>query len=159
MNKEKQKNSKKLVVVISCIVVCVAIAFVVLWYIPYQKYNDTYQSAIALMNNEKYIEAISAFESTNGYKDSVEKIAACNEAIMEGEYKEALALKETKKYLIKEKFLWQRKQKSAPIRPIRGSLWVRRFFAIAEKYIGAVTLKTHHIRLPAAPSVWQYFRQ
>lgn len=98
MNREKQKNSKKLVVIISCIVVCVAIAFVVLWYVPYQKYNDTYQSAIALMNDEKYIEAISVFETTNGYKDSVEKIAACNEAIMEGKYKEALALKDAKKY-------------------------------------------------------------
>ena len=101
MKEEKQKSFVKPLIIIACVVLCLAIAFGVVWYsviVPYQMYNDTYKSATALMNDGKYIEAISVFEKTNGYKDSVKKIDKCNEAIMEDKYNEALAFKKEKKY-------------------------------------------------------------
>ncbi len=57
-------------------IVAACIAFIIVLntvIIPTAKYN----AAIALMNEEKYDEAISAFAAMEGYKDSVEKIDSC----------------------------------------------------------------------------------
>ena len=50
--------------------------------------NSNYQNAVSLMDAGKYDEAITAFESLKGYKDSTNKIAQCH-------YSKATALKES----------------------------------------------------------------
>ena len=51
-----------------------------------------YTDAVALMDDEKYDEAIAAFEAMNGYKDSEEQISTCKTAIKERAYTDAVAL-------------------------------------------------------------------
>lgn len=84
------KKFKKLVFIASVAVCLVAVfAFVLLTVIiPNSKYND----AVSLMNAGKYTEAISAFETLDGYKDSANKIAECKIAILDIKYNEALSL-------------------------------------------------------------------
>ena len=84
------KRNKK-IAIITTPIVCAINAFIIVLntvIIPNNKYND----AIALMDAGKYIEAISAFEALEGYKDSANKITACNTAILDGKYNDAIAL-------------------------------------------------------------------
>ena len=57
-----------------------------------------YNNAVDLIAEERYEEAITAFEMLNGYKDSNEKIAECNTAILENKYENAVALMDDGKY-------------------------------------------------------------
>lgn len=73
--KKSAERSKKALAVIT-IAVCVCVAMAILWtnvLQPMVKYN----SAVSLMDNGKYKEAIEAFETMGDYKDSEEK---CKEA-------------------------------------------------------------------------------
>lgn len=91
------KRNKKMVSIATPIV-CAIIAFMIVLntvIIPNNKYDD----ASALMEAGKYIDAISAFEALNGYRDSEDKITECNTAIMDSKYNDALALMETGKYI------------------------------------------------------------
>ena len=84
------KRNKK-IAIITMSIVCAIIAFIIVLntvIIPTGKYND----AIALMDAEKYTEAISAFEALDGYKDSEKKITECNTAILDGKYNDAITL-------------------------------------------------------------------
>ena len=62
--------------------------------IPNGKYND----AIALMDAEKYADAIFAFKQLAGYKDSESKISECNNALLEIKYNNAILLMEEKRF-------------------------------------------------------------
>ena len=93
----RRAKKKKIVLIVTAIAACLVIAFLVVLtnvIIPNGKYDD----AVALMNAGKYDEAISAFETLNGYKDSNAKIVECNTAILDGEYNNALALMNEGKY-------------------------------------------------------------
>ena len=52
-----------------------------------------------MLNQKKYQDAISAFESLEGYKDSQSKIDDCKNALLDIEYNKALELLNEKKYL------------------------------------------------------------
>ncbi|MBE6801694.1 MAG: TIR domain-containing protein [Ruminococcaceae bacterium] len=92
----KAKRNKKLAMVITPIVAVVLVFVIVLTtvIIPNNKYND----AVDLMNDGKYVEAISVFEGLNGHKDSIQKIEECNNAILDDRYNEVLALVKKEKY-------------------------------------------------------------
>ena len=82
---EKRAKRNKKIAIISTIVACVAIAFVVVLntvIIPYVDYNN----AVSLMKDGKYTEALSIFYGLNGYKDSAEKFRLLipNETISTG---------------------------------------------------------------------------
>ena len=84
------KRNKK-ITIITTPIVCAIIAFIIILdtvIIP----NGEYNNAIALMNDGKYTEAISAFEALDGYKDSTAKINECNTAIIDGKYNDAILL-------------------------------------------------------------------
>ena len=88
-----KKRNKKLAVIITPIIALI-IAFVVVLnvvIIPNFKYN----AAVALMNEEKYEDALSIFLQINGYKDSKNKIENCNEK----KYENALVLIDEGKYI------------------------------------------------------------
>ena len=94
---KKRARRNKIVAAIVISVALIAIACIVVLnnvIIPNSKYNN----AIALMDAGKYQEAISAFEALDGYKDSKDKISACNTAILDVKYIEAVALLEAEKY-------------------------------------------------------------
>ena len=57
-----------------------------------------YSKAVALMDAGQYEAAIAAFEAMDGYKDSAEKVTACQESILQGHYNEAIALMEAGQY-------------------------------------------------------------
>lgn len=57
-----------------------------------------YQDALALEQNGDYAEAIKLYRSLNGYKDSVERIAICETAILDEKYDAAVVLMEEGKY-------------------------------------------------------------
>ena len=67
------KKRKKITIIVSAAAcACIAVALLITQVIvPNNKYNN----AVALMNEGKYDEAIAAFDSLNGYKDSKEKEA------------------------------------------------------------------------------------
>ena len=70
---EKAAKKRKKIIAITVPIVCACIAFVIVLItviLPNGKYNN----AIALMNEGKYDEAITAFEALDGYKDSKEMI-------------------------------------------------------------------------------------
>ena len=84
-----KKKAKKIALIASPIVVACVIFVIVLTtvIIPNSKYN----SAVALMNDGKYEEAIAMFEKMDGYKDS-------RSQCVEATYQEAVALMEAGKY-------------------------------------------------------------
>ena len=91
----KKKTAKILKIVIPA--VCVVIAFVILLnsvIIPNGKYNE----AVALMEAGQYEDAIAAFDSMDGYKDSATKIKACETAILDSKYADAVVLMEAGQY-------------------------------------------------------------
>lgn len=57
-----------------------------------ERLDQQYDDAFALMESGYYEEAIAAFAELYGYRDSVDKIAACNDLIQEEIYNEAIAL-------------------------------------------------------------------
>ncbi len=83
------KKRKKIIAIVTPITVtCIAFLIVLTTVIiP----NGRYKNAVALMNNRKYSEAISAFEATNGYKDSADRITECK-------YNNAVSLMNDEKY-------------------------------------------------------------
>ena len=84
--KIRAKRNKTIAIVASA-VACVAVAIVLLVklvIIP----NNEYKAAVAVMDGGSYIEAITAFEAMDGYKDSAEMIQVCKQE----KYKEAEAL-------------------------------------------------------------------
>ena len=92
----KKKTAKIIKIAIPTICAIVAVSLLLyLVVIPFAKYNDDYINAISLMDDEKYKEAIAVFQTTDGYKDSEEKITECRYlaaiALMnEGQYKDAI---------------------------------------------------------------------
>ncbi len=87
---EIQKQKTKKIAMIATPILVAVIAFVVVLttvIIP----NSEYNAALALMEEQKYEEAIAAFEAMDGYKDSAEQILNCK-------YKNAVVLVEQKDY-------------------------------------------------------------
>ena len=92
----RAKRNKK-IAIIATPIVCAVIAFVFLLnnvIIPTVKYN----SAVSLMSERKYTEAISTFKALEGYKDSEFKIGDCERAILDEKYNDAIALIEDGNY-------------------------------------------------------------
>ena len=90
------KNTRKIAIIATSIA-CAIIAFIILLttvIIPNGKYND----AVALMDAGQYTEAIAAFETLDGYKDSANKVVECNTAILDSEYNNAMALMDAGQY-------------------------------------------------------------
>ena len=86
---KRAKRNKKIVMIVSPIVVAV-IAFIIVLnsvIIPNGKYN----TAMSLMNDGKYDEAISAFDALDGYKDSDAKVFECK-------YNKAISLMNVEEY-------------------------------------------------------------
>ncbi|MBP5261115.1 MAG: TIR domain-containing protein [Clostridiales bacterium] len=94
LKKKKNKTRNIVIIVASIVMIAVAVVLTFSVFIPNSKYN----SAIALMNEGNYEEAIVAFTELNGYKDSSSKIDACKESILQGKYNSALALFDNKEY-------------------------------------------------------------
>ena len=86
------KNTKRTILAICAVIAVVLLITKVI--VPNSKYN----AAIALMDEGKYEEAIAAFETMNGYKDSVEQITACETGIKDDAYDAAVALMNEGKY-------------------------------------------------------------
>ena len=74
-----KKKVKKVVTIVTPIVSALIIAIILLYSVIIP--NGNYNLAIELMNDGKYENAISIFESLNGYKDSEDKILECKEQI------------------------------------------------------------------------------
>ena len=97
-----KKRNKIMLIVTAAACACIAVALLITKVlipkviIPSNKYNN----AVELMNEGKYEEAITAFESIGegGYKDSAEQIAACETGIKDNKYSEAVALMSEGKY-------------------------------------------------------------
>ena len=89
-NRTRRVKLARKITIISVSATCLIIAFIIVLInviIPLVKYNG----AIALMNDGKYTEAISAFEDLEGYNDSAEMI-------IESKYKNAISLMNSGKY-------------------------------------------------------------
>ena len=90
------KRKKTIIILIVAVSIIVIIGWILLKTVilPQQRYND----ASRLINEERYSEAISILEKQQGYKDSTEKIAQCETAIMELNYAAADKLMSEGKY-------------------------------------------------------------
>ena len=74
--KEKFIKKAKRIAAIVVPSACAVVVFLIILFnviIPYNKYNDKYNAAVSLMNDGKYEEAMDAFRSLDGYKDSKDK--------------------------------------------------------------------------------------
>lgn len=91
--KKKNKKIAAIVTPIAVIIVAVVVVFVTV----IQPKNE-YNAAVALMEEGKYEEAITAFEAMGDYKDSAEQIVNCENGIAEREYQSAVALMEEGRY-------------------------------------------------------------
>lgn len=94
---EKASKKRKKTIAIIFSIVCVALVLFFLLtkvIIP----NNKYSTAKQLKDEGKYEEAIAAFEKLNGYKDSLEQIAECRNAILDLKYNAAIKLKDEGKY-------------------------------------------------------------
>lgn len=89
-------KAKKITIIFTPIIAGIIVFVIILnsVIIPSVKYN----SAVKMMNNGEYIEAIAAFEALDGYKDSATKITECNTAILDGKYNDAIALMDAGKH-------------------------------------------------------------
>ena len=93
---EKKRNKRnKIIEIVVISTISLLIIFLIFYslLVSNRKYND----AMALMNNGKYEEAISAFEELGGYNGSTEKIKECKYAIAvdlmsDGKYEEAISV-------------------------------------------------------------------
>lgn len=94
----RKKKTKKLLSIIlpAAAVVITALVLTFTVFIPAAKNSkavERYDQAKALYEAGKYDEAIAAFEETNGYKDSVERIAECKEFLsLDMQYNYAMQL-------------------------------------------------------------------
>lgn len=89
-----EKVGKNIMILAGALAVVIAVVFWVALkqvFIPTSRYN----SAVSMMSEGNYEEAISAFEELDGYKDSAEKIVECGLA---SQYDTAIALMELGKY-------------------------------------------------------------
>lgn len=89
-NSVKVKNRKKFLLRLLASVFSVLIMVVSYW--GYQNVvvpNNKYKKAVELRNAGEYTEAIEAFIKMDGYKDSAEQIAACEQGIKEEIYSAA----------------------------------------------------------------------
>ncbi len=77
------KKTKKIVCIVAVAVIAVVAVFLLMTkvFIPMGQYN----SAVKLMENGQYLEAIAAFEALGDYKDSANKIPECQELLKEAE--------------------------------------------------------------------------
>lgn len=77
---EKATKRRNKIVAITVLILCSVVAFCVIFIsvIILNNKKSSYNSAIALMDDGKYEEAISVFESLNGFKDSEVQIENCN---------------------------------------------------------------------------------
>ena len=89
-NKEREKKIKIFATIGLSVVAVVLVVVIVLntVIIPNNKYNE----AVALMNDGKYEEAITAFEDLDGYKDSVDKIEECKIVFLDIKHNEVISL-------------------------------------------------------------------
>ena len=94
---ERAAKRNKKIAIITTPIVCAIIAFAILWTNVIQP-NMEYNKALALMEAEKYEEAILTFKAMDGYKDSVDKIAECETGILDNKYDNAVALMKAEKY-------------------------------------------------------------
>lgn len=93
--KARKKRNKILAIVAAAVAACIVIVILLnSVIIPRAKYV----SAVKLMNEEQYGEAISTFEALNDYKDSKEKITECKNQIISSKYEKAMALMKSEKY-------------------------------------------------------------
>ncbi len=91
----------KLIAAIVIPSVCAVVVFLIILFnviVPYNKYNDKYNAAVSLMNEEKYEEAISVFGELDEYKDSITKINDCKGLILNVQYEKAISLMNENKY-------------------------------------------------------------
>lgn len=90
----KKKRTKKIAAIVVPIV-CVIVVAVLLVYkmvlVPSKQYNE----AIVLVNEEKYEEALIAFEALNEYKDSQNYVELCYNEV---QYGKAISLMDEQKY-------------------------------------------------------------
>ncbi len=93
--KAAKKRKKIIAITTSIVVACIAFVIVLTTVIIL---NGKYNAAVDLYNAGKYDEAITAFQSLNGYKDSTEQIAKCETAIKDSKYNAALDLYNAGKY-------------------------------------------------------------
>ena len=91
--KKKKMTTMGIIAAAIFVVIIAAVLVVTKVVIP----NNNYNQAVALMDNGQHEEAIAAFEALDGYKDSVERIAACEVAIQKAE-QEALIAKLSAEY-------------------------------------------------------------
>ena len=89
-----KKSIKAAVIVVPVVALVIFVTLLFTLFIPNSKYNK----AVALMNEEKYEEAIAAFEKMDGYKDSLAQIDLCRDAILARNYAAALELISQQKY-------------------------------------------------------------
>ena len=83
----KKRKRKKLSILISSICVLIALTAALIMALPYIRYNR----AISLMEEGRYENALSIFQSLTGFKDSTRKTGQCQQGI---EYNAAIALME-----------------------------------------------------------------
>lgn len=87
MTPKKKKNLALITILLACLLLAGAILlFAVI--LP----NNRYDAAMTLMEQEKYEQALDAFEALQGFKDSEAKVEQCRLAILEIRYNNALAL-------------------------------------------------------------------
>ena len=92
-----RRRKRMLIIIISAFAVLISAAATVsyyAWYKPLREYN----SAVKLMDEKKYDEAITEFEKMKDYKDSEEKIGQCNDGKKRIEYDAACTLIEKGEY-------------------------------------------------------------
>lgn len=89
IEKASKKRRRIIVIVISIILVGIVLTMVTIL-------NQKYNKAIQLYNSEQYEDAIIAFTSLRGYRDSSEQIDACKAAI---DYQTALTLNDAGQYI------------------------------------------------------------
>ena len=85
---ESAKRTKLILKIATPIIAAVVVFAVVLntVIIP----NNKYEEALALMNDEKYEEAIAKFKKLNGHKDSEDKVVECTNIVNENTYNDAI---------------------------------------------------------------------
>ena len=90
----RKKKTIAAVVSAAAIIAAAAACLIIFVVIPETNYNN----AVSLMNEGKYDEAINAFESMNGYKDSAAQIEKCQNGINDKNYDNAVSLMNEGKY-------------------------------------------------------------
>ena len=106
----KKANLKKKIKTISIIASIVAVLIIagVIGYKIYENKviipNQKYDVACALMDEQKFEEAISAFEALDGYKDSASKIEECNNSIADIKAAEEVAEQDNKQKELDAKY-------------------------------------------------------